>query len=271
MGELFKVDSQKLIPDPAKIAFGPEWHEMEGDRDSWWRWSPQAGIVHLKTAAGGKGNLTFWLMAIRPESHVHLKVNGTDVFATDAGPDPLAVGPLKLLFKAGTNILELSSLSSPTTSESDPRPLNFMIKNLDFQAPRKSLGGLKLRLTTRKLSKSGLFYVPYYLDLVPELTGSGISPLNHYLLYGAWENKDPNPLFSSAYYLEKNRDVYLSGTNPLLHYIESGAAGGCDPHPFFSTRRYVEDYPDVKKAGMNPLFHYLRYGILEGRIRRTST
>jgi hypothetical protein len=116
-----------------------------------------------------------------------------------------------------------------------------------------------------KLERSGLFYHSYYCSQVPELNESSLSAAEHYLLYGAWEDKDPNPLFSSIFYLEKNRDVYLSGKNPLLHYVERGASEGRDPHLQFSTLGYLEAYPEVRKLGINPLFHYLRYGILEGR------
>ena len=175
-----------------------------------------------------------------------------------------------ILLKRGTNILEFSSDKEPIVLQSDPRPLNFMIKNLDFISPR----GMSIHLghsnSLRNLKKSGLFYSTYYKKQIPELKDIRMSPLEHYLLYGAWENKDPNPMFLSSFYLENNRDVYLSGMNPLLHYIQHGWREGRDPHPDFNTRRYLNAYPDVANTGMNPLLHYLKHGILEDRVLCTT-
>jgi glycosyltransferase involved in cell wall biosynthesis len=116
-----------------------------------------------------------------------------------------------------------------------------------------------------KLKKSGLFYEQYYADQVADTAESKMALVKHYLLYGGWEGKDPNPMFFSNFYLSKYNDVYLSGMNPLLHYILHGWKEGRDPHPEFSTERYLCDYEDVRESGMNPLLHYLLHGILEGR------
>ncbi len=252
-------------PDPNEIVFGTGWHPLEMDGESWWRWSSAIGYVHLKTAQGGKAKLSFTLRSSGTDNHVRLKVNGVEKHIAKLVNGPEMSVFLQVKVRPGTNVLEFSSDDDPVISTHDPRPFNFMVKDLKFIPPNRKAFTWALRKAVRKLERSGLFYVPFYLELVPEIKDSGLSPAEHYLRYGAWENKDPNPLFSSSYYLRKNRDVYVSGENPLLHYVERGAGEGRDPHPAFSTHRYLSDYPEVKEAGMNPLFHYLRYGTLEGR------
>ncbi len=71
--------------------------------------------------------------------------------------------------------------------------------------------------------------------------------------------------FDEAYYLTENEDVARMGDDPVEHYIIHGAAEGRDPSPAFNTRRYLEINPDVAETGMNPLVHFVKYGILERR------
>jgi hypothetical protein len=57
--------------------------------------------------------------------------------------------------------------------------------------------------------------------------------------------------------LEIYHDVAKAGISPLQHYLQFGAAEGHDPSLLFQARWYLETYPDVAKAGINPLQHYL--------------
>jgi hypothetical protein len=68
-----------------------------------------------------------------------------------------------------------------------------------------------------------------------------------------------------AFYRSVNPDLAGSGLDPIRHYVLSGWREGRDPAPWFSTRAYVEAYPEVVKAGWNPLHHYLTLGRREGR------
>ena len=72
-------------------------------------------------------------------------------------------------------------------------------------------------------------------------------------------------LFDEAWYAATNEDVVKDGYDPVEHYVLYGAAEGRDPSPVFNTRRYLESNPDVAEAGMNPLFHYVKYGREEDR------
>lgn len=56
--------------------------------------------------------------------------------------------------------------------------------------------------------------------------------------------------------------------NPIQHYLMHGAREGRNPSPFFDTSWYLEEYDDVHEEGMNPLLHYIMHGELEGRCSR---
>jgi hypothetical protein len=68
-----------------------------------------------------------------------------------------------------------------------------------------------------------------------------------------------------AFYRAANPDLAGSGLDPIGHYVASGWREGRDPAPWFSTSAYVAAYPEVVKAGWNPLHHYLAVGRREGR------
>lgn len=75
-------------------------------------------------------------------------------------------------------------------------------------------------------------------------------------------------LFDEAWYLAQYPDVAKAEANPIEHYIVHGAEEGRNPSPTFDTRFYLNHYPDVAEAGFNPLVHYVMHGRGEGR--RTS-
>ncbi|WP_143814350.1 hypothetical protein [Novilysobacter spongiicola] len=85
-------------------------------------------------------------------------------------------------------------------------------------------------------------------------------------LYGEVRLTRESGLFDPTWYLDTYPDVAESGIDPVEHYLLHGAAEGRDPGPGFCTRRYLEKYPDVGKSGMNPLLHFIRHGRSEGRL-----
>ncbi len=250
-----------IYPDPAKIILGPGWHRVEGISDNWWVWSPNKGIVHFKTDRGGRYKISLSILSLHQENMIHLRLNGHNVAQIPAGLDETIIPPITIRLRKGTNILEFHSDKEAIASQKDTRPLNFMIKNLNFHSLMRLLPINGLSPSIWKLKQSGMFYSGFYKKQVPEL--GQMNPLEHYCLYGAWENKNPNPLFDSAFYLKKNKDVHISGENPLLHYIRHGWKEGRDPHPRFNTTRYMNAYPEARQFARNPLFHYLKYGILK--------
>lgn len=67
-----------------------------------------------------------------------------------------------------------------------------------------------------------LFDEKYYLLMNPDLAGTGLDPLDHFLRQGWREGRDPSFSFSVADYLELNRDVAESGAHPFMHFATTG-------------------------------------------------
>jgi len=109
----------------------------------------------------------------------------------------------------------------------------------------------------RQLSSSALkalFDADYYRN-----------SLLHFLVEGAYQGRQPHPLFDPAFYLRKYPDVAAAGVNPLCHYLKHGAAELRQPHPLFDPVFYLDRNPDIRRAGVNPLVHYVRHGATEDR------
>ncbi len=71
--------------------------------------------------------------------------------------------------------------------------------------------------------------------------------------------------FDAAYYNANNDDVRLSGMAPLDHFLLHGAAELRNPNAWFDTGFYVRSNADVVDADVNPFWHYLVHGKAEGR------
>ena len=74
------------------------------------------------------------------------------------------------------------------------------------------------------------------------------------------------PYFDLSYYLSRNPEVKLLGIDPVEHFVISGWKESRDPTPDFSTRGYLLHNPDVVAAGINPFLHYILIGKTEGRV-----
>lgn len=61
--------------------------------------------------------------------------------------------------------------------------------------------------------------------------------------------------FDEEFYLRKNPDVKDSNMNPIEHYLLYGAYEGRDPSPNFSTVEYVMEHPEITESNLNPLVH----------------
>jgi hypothetical protein len=111
-------------------------------------------------------------------------------------------------------------------------------------------------------ARKTLFDADYYRRSSPE---GRAHPLLHFLVRGAYQGRQPHPLFDPAFYLRKYPDVAASGANPLCHYLKYGARQSRQPHPLFDAGFYLARSIDVRGSRMNPLVHYLRHGAAEDR------
>ena len=131
-------------------------------------------------------------------------------------------------------------------------------------------GFIQALADTILIRRSGLLHVKYYRSqFYKELKADRyllrLMPVFHYVLFGAFEGKNPNPLFDSEYYRDQNPDADRSGQNPLAHYLRQGARDRLNSGPFFDTGYYCDRNPGVANNGQNPLVHYFRQGKQSGR------
>ena len=115
-----------------------------------------------------------------------------------------------------------------------PLPLKRAVRRLAKTAywiltPQKTserLKQIKIRNLKKKFNFNGLIDRNWYLQRYPDIVEGHQDPVDHYLIYGFKEGRDPNPLFDTDWYLSQNPDVANSGVNPLLHYMEFGRKEG---------------------------------------------
>ena len=73
---------------------------------------------------------------------------------------------------------------------------------------------------------SSLFDAEWYLDRYPDIAQNDCDPLEHFLIYGGSERRNPSAHFDTAKYLQLHPDVKQTGLNPLLHYELHGREEG---------------------------------------------
>lgn len=84
----------------------------------------------------------------------------------------------------------------------------------------------------------------------------------------SFEHQIVKPFFDAEFYKKSYPEVAGSGMDPISHYLSQGWLEGRDPSPEFSTTQYLNMNPDVQGAAMNPLIHYAVAGHEEGRPAR---
>ena len=140
--------------------------------------------------------------------------------------------------------------------------------------PTPAAGGLtRLRrwarfVTNLRMAKPGsafrrLFDPNYYRESYPDVAASRVDPFWHFVLIGAFEDRNPHPLFDTSFYL--SQCPRPPSINALCDYLQHGEAQGRRPHPLFDPGYYSRRYPDVPQARMNSLLHYVLHGASERR------
>jgi len=135
-----------------------------------------------------------------------------------------------------------------------------------------------------KIILKDFFDEEYYVEQNRDIKDAGIDPLEHYILYGWKEFRNPTPWFDINFYLETYPDIKEIQIDPFLHYIQYGKDEGRkassnesslvattenkisnEPADNFSTKYYLETYPDIKECGIDPFVHFNASGWKEGR------
>lgn len=178
------------------------------------------------------------------------------------------------------------------------------LKQLYWKLRQKAISGVfSLTPVYRAIDQSGLFDRAFYFANNLDLNQDLVDPIVHYIRFGHFEGRNPNPLLETTWYwqeypyvakkkqnplyhyvttgwregynpctmFENNYYAYLypevkeRHISPLAHYCTEGVQKGYRPNPFFDTAFYLEQGPDVRESGENPLVHYIRRGYWEGR------
>jgi hypothetical protein len=74
--------------------------------------------------------------------------------------------------------------------------------------------------TTTRVEASGLWDRDWYLLKYPDVAAAGVDPLEHYLMQGFKEGRDPSPFFSTIEYVANSPSVAATQINPLVHFLE---------------------------------------------------
>lgn len=139
------------------------------------------------------------------------------------------------------------------TAAADPSVFT-ALENLDYDS-RASLAD-RHRQIAALVSRSGLFTEEWYRFRNPDIEDR--DALKHYVEYGIWENRAPNPYFDALWYAKRN--ALPAGVPSLLHYLGSGWRAGVDPGPNFSIKRYMELSGWTPASGREPLKGFLDGG-----------
>jgi len=132
-----------------------------------------------------------------------------------------------------------------------------------------SPGSIRLTPEQRRdlveISQSGIFDADWYLATSPDVAAAGLHPLEHFVMFGWREGRDPGPFFSVQYYLGANPDVVESNLNPLTHYLTWGWREGRPPRPDFDQTERVE--VGASTDGISPLIYRVARSKMNGATR----
>lgn len=111
--------------------------------------------------------------------------------------------------------------------------------------PGASNGSIDQQSVRNLVTRSGLFSAEWYLDNYPDVRVAQVDPWDHYLHCGAFEGRDPSPLFSSNQYFKLSGLDPLQQINPLVHYLlQKPFASVTTKGPFLKPFPSAEEFPD---------------------------
>ncbi|HNR02684.1 MAG TPA: glycosyltransferase [Anaerolineaceae bacterium] len=142
------------------------------------------------------------------------------------------------------NVMKIKEVDSSlqTPIKKNDASIRTRLKNLPLLRLPRSYKHAKAKSL---IEKSALFDAHWYTAKYPDVPGTGLDPLNHYLRYGAVEGRNPSASFNASRYLKENPDVKMSGINPLQHYLEFGINESREIFPV------TERWNDEKISGVN--------------------
>jgi hypothetical protein len=116
---------------------------------------------------------------------------------------------------------------------------------------------VEARFSKGAIGSGRLFQPAWYHQQNGDVRAKGIDALFHYWRFGAYEGRDPSPVFDTEWY----RHIHLGDCkhrNPLLHYLKNGRHLGLRPHPAFDAAWYAAQLGTV--TSREALEHFLSEG-----------
>ncbi len=137
--------------------------------------------------------------------------------------------------------------------------------------PRRP-GKKEIQKSIAILEKSGLFDEAYYLSEYPDVEQANVKAVRHFLLYGGFEGRNPNPYFDSTLYLSQFPRLEKKRINPLLDFIESRKKNVTAykriniirKSGLFDSDFYLDNNPGLKNYPIDPIEHFYFFGAYTG-------
>jgi lipopolysaccharide biosynthesis protein/CDP-glycerol glycerophosphotransferase (TagB/SpsB family) len=139
----------------------------------------------------------------------------------------------------------------------------------------------ELEKNYKRLQNNPLFDKSYYLENSLTCKKLNMEPLLHFLRYGVYQNKMPNPNITPFIFWSLNKEYLLNRINPLVALsFKDNHSQSIEDLPkdiktamvyvkqsgLFDQKYYLNENLDVQKSSINPLYHYCKLGYKEGRI-----
>ncbi|TXN71525.1 glycosyltransferase [Methylobacterium sp. WL18] len=132
----------------------------------------------------------------------------------------------------------------------------------------------------RLLIESDLFDAEWYLRNNSDVRAAGLDPLEHFIVDGRMEGRDPGPDFDTAYYRQQHLSDTDINTPAIDHYLKVGRTQNLPANKFyrqhefrrllveselFDAEWYLRNYNDVRIARLDALEHFVTAGAYEHR------
>lgn len=103
-----------------------------------------------------------------------------------------------------------------------------------------------------------IFLSDWYSNFYEDLRDSGVNALEHFVYFGEYEGRNPNPYFDINWYRKKYADDMEGASSPTVFYASKGWKLGHSPSARFDARRYSEEYS--LREDQEPLSYFLSEG-----------
>lgn len=123
--------------------------------------------------------------------------------------------------------------------------------------------GRRLALERQTIQESSLFDVEWYrAQIAQELEAS--EAILHYLIFGAQNDLNPNPLFDTNWYCSRAQLPSDGSVNALVHFLSENPQDRLDPSPMFDGAWYRTQHPEIVHSGLDAFSYYVKIGLRLG-------